>query len=657
MRNVFLFKVLRHIDLNGSIIVLFMMGLVGCRGDGIRFPWQEKPTLTSNPISTTTATVTPPRVLTICLGQEPESLYIYTEKQSAAMWSVLEAIYDGPFDLISGKENPVILQKTPTFEDGDLYLNPVSVTAGDLIVDANNDTIVMEKGIRFLPSGCGDNSCAVVWDGSSEIQMDQVSALFSLRSNIVWSDGVDLTAGDSRYSFELASNHLTITAKNSIDRTAAYDVIDDNTIKWVGVPGLLSAEIAGMFWSPLPKHILEAIPIEQLAVSDVTNRQPLGWGPYILKEWASGDHIELVKNPNYFRSNEGLPLFDSLIYRFVNPDSGGSLAALVAGQCDLVERTSNPQSDISLVADAVNSTKAKAVWKTGPVITQLAIGIKPATYDDGYNAAVDRPDFFRNPDTRLALAACIDRQQIIKTIFDSKAGLSTIDRLLGNYSNDNGNFGLEFDSDTGSKLLDEVGWKDTDNDPSTPRSAVNIPGIPDGTPFSLTLLNPSDTTSTKVAASIANSLSNCGIQIEQERMAFSELYAPGPDGKIFGRAFDIALINWQYSPIPACYLYTSEQIPNASNYWLGGNIIGYSNPDFDKSCSGLLRLQPGEADYELLLQKVVDLFSHDLPAIPLFNSPNVVITRSDFCAFNYDPSARSDLSNLEIFNYGSQCVP
>ena len=47
----------------------------------------------------------------------------------------------------------------------------------------------------------------------------------------------------------------------------------------------------------------------------------MGWGPYTVKEWVKGDHIELEKNPLYFRAGEGLPAFDKLIYRFLGQES------------------------------------------------------------------------------------------------------------------------------------------------------------------------------------------------------------------------------------------------------------------------------------------------------------------------------------------------
>jgi peptide/nickel transport system substrate-binding protein len=65
---------------------------------------------TSLPILTETPL---PRQLSICLGKEPKSLFLYEAVSSAAK-SVLAAIYDGPFDRQDFQIQPVILAKLPS---------------------------------------------------------------------------------------------------------------------------------------------------------------------------------------------------------------------------------------------------------------------------------------------------------------------------------------------------------------------------------------------------------------------------------------------------------------------------------------------------------------------------------------------------------------
>jgi peptide/nickel transport system substrate-binding protein len=636
-------------------ILLCVLCLAACTSSGVKLPWQKTATLTAAPSVTSAPTQAPTKELTVCLGEEPVSLYLYAERQSAAMWSVLEAIYDGPIDEGAGKYKAVILQKVPAFEDGDLTQTAIPVSSGNLVVDANDNIVALENGVSILPSGCKDSSCSIVWDGISEIKMDQVTAKFLLRNNLLWSDGMSLTAEDSLFSFTLDSDPATSTGKWRTDITYSYEMLDDLTLQWKGLPGYQGLEAQGMFWVPLPKHLLGGLPVSEIENADLATRTPMGWGPYVITEWVSGDHIRLEKNGNYFRASEGLPVFDQLVYRFIDPNGGGSLAALAAGQCDLLERSSDPQSNQVLVTDLLNSTDAKAEWKTGPEIVQLVIGMKPASYDNGYNAAIDRYNYFGDPITRQAMALCIDRQTLNIEIFNGKAGLASVADLLENQSSRTDTGSESYDRIAANKLFEQSGWMDADNNPATPRVAVNVSGVPSGTSLSLSLLSPSNTTSLAIASGIAKSLAGCGIEVKTTAYPFSELYAPGPEGLVFGRNFDLVLINWEYSLSPACYLYTTTQIPSAGNYWIGGNVSGYSNDEFDVACSSLMRAIPGDEDWELSLQLAAEYFKADLPALPLFKLPKLFLTRPEYCAFGFDPYARSDLSNLEIFNFGSKC--
>ncbi len=55
-----------------------------------------------------------------------------------------------------------------------------------------------------------------------------------------------------------------------------------------------------------------------------------------------------------------------------------------------------------------------------------------------------------------------------------------------------------------------------------------------------------------MAASIQESLGQCGIDVAVTALPADELYAPGPEGLVFGRQFDLTLIAWQAMPDLDC---------------------------------------------------------------------------------------------------------
>ena len=107
-----------------------------------------------------------------------------------------------------------------------------------------------------------------------------------------------------------------------------------------------------MFWGQYTAaELVEAVDAEALSV---------GWGPYIIDEWVKGDHITLHKNPNYWRADEGLPKFDNLVYRFVGENSNANIAAILSGECDIVDQTSHldDQSELLLELQAAGQLNA-----------------------------------------------------------------------------------------------------------------------------------------------------------------------------------------------------------------------------------------------------------------------------------------------------------
>src|SRR5664280_710766 len=183
-------------------VVLPMAGLLIALG-GLAACGSSKPTATAMPVTTNpvapTMSAILARALTVCVGQEPASLFPVNNPSLSAR-AVLAAVYDGPIDTNSYGYQPVILKDLPSLANGDAQLFQKSVYVGDEVVDATDTPVTLEIGIKVRPAGCHSDACAVVYDGKSALQMDQMQATFHLLPGLTWSDGQPLNAQDSVYA-------------------------------------------------------------------------------------------------------------------------------------------------------------------------------------------------------------------------------------------------------------------------------------------------------------------------------------------------------------------------------------------------------------------------------------------------------------------------
>jgi peptide/nickel transport system substrate-binding protein len=100
----------------------------------------------------------------------------------------------------------------------------------------------------------------------------------------------------------------------------------------------------------------------------------------------------------------------------------------------------------------------------------------------------------------------------------------------------------------------------------------------------------------------------------------------------------------------------SDQVPTKANKWLGVNISGYANPDFDALCRKGLSSLPGSPEYKDAYARVQTIFANDLPSVPLYMRIKAAATRSDMCNFSLDAFAVNDLWNIEEFEFGPTCA-
>lgn len=594
--------------------------------------------------------VQPTRLLSICTSREPASLFIYADGSAAAR-TILQAVYDGPYDLKGFTYQPVLLENVPGRPNGGVVIEPISVARGSIISDRDGNLVALAEGVSFLPSGCQEIGCARVYEGQEPAVMDQLVVRFRLRPGLAWSDGAPLTADDSIYSYQIARQLYPQTRTDFVPYTAAYQALDAQTVEWRGLPGYSTPDYALAFFAPLPRHQLGALAIQDLQASELVNRAPLGWGPYILEEWSPGNQITLRRNPSYFRAAEGLPVFDRMVFRFIS-DQDQAIAALLAGECDLLDDSLALESRLDQLQNLQQEGKLQVHIGQRMAWEHLDFGIQ------SLNPA--NLPHFQLKETRQAVAYCTDRQRIVNEITHGQAVVldqyvSPAHPLFNPQAKT-----YAFDPQAGAQILEGLGWIDGDGDPVTPRLAQGVPGIPDGTLFEVTLLVTEDAEKQRLGQILKDSLAQCGVRLNLQSLPAEQLFTPGPGGLLFGRNFALAQFGWAASAQPPCFLFTTSQIPGPSpeyvRSWGGANASGYSNPQFDQLCWQANRLLPDDSAYTIAQQQAQAILAEDLPVLPLYAGIQVVVANPALCGLQLDPVTESVLWNLETFDHDSACL-
>jgi len=268
----------------------------------------------------------------------------------------------------------------------------------------------------------------------------------------------------------------------------------------------------------------------------------------------------------------------------------------------------------------------------------LAYGISPAS---GYN----RPDFFEDVRVRQAIALCIDRQAIVNQVLGPSGRVlhSTLPPEHPLYAGDVlDTWG--YASVAGQTLLATAGWYDEDGDGV--REAHNVPGIADGTPFQVTYHTTGDPLRVQTAQLIGIYLAGCGIQASVETVLPEMLFAPGPEGVLFGRRFDLAQFSWRAAPDPVCDLFLSGQMPDVGR-WDRPNVVGFLDDEYDTACLSALEAPPGSGGYAAGHIEAQRIFSKQLPVLPLFQRLKITLARRSVIGLAPDTTQPSELWNIE----------
>lgn len=577
-----------------------------------------------------TPTPLPPKDLVVCMAAEPVDLYLYGDGSYAAN-SVRQALYEAPVLPVGYQYEALALTGVPSLAGGDARLEPVVVEAGDLVVNTAGEVVPLETGVAVR----GTTGQPVTFEGEPlAVQQLVVDSEFQ---PLVWSDGVAVTAADSVFSYEVAASGRSPQLDARVGYTASYEATGDHSVRWTGLPGFHEPDYATYVWTPLPRHQLGAFdPLELPDVAEAA-RTPLSYGAFVVAAWNPGEEIRLEPNPAYYRAAEGLPHLTSLTFRFLEPVPGG--LPLGVEQCGIVTQDLLTTGALPALDEAAAGRGLVAHTADAGVLEYIIFGVDSTP---GY--ARDHLNWFGDTRVRQAIAQCIDRESMTADLIGGQGRVAAayvppahplLPADLQTWA---------YNPSSANALLDEAGFAGRNE------AGVRI-GLENSQPFSITLgTNAESDLRLEIIARAQNDLAQCGIQVNPFSAPAATWFASGPDGPVFGRAFDLAQFAWLSRIEPECELFTTGEIPGSTALghagWDGVNVSGWSSEAYDAACGQALSLLPGQAGYDEAHQTALRLFATELPALPLFARLRVAAAAPEVVNFRLDPSVPSELWNV-----------
>jgi peptide/nickel transport system substrate-binding protein len=591
----------------------------------------------------------PPETLVVCLAQEPTTLFIYSpdyyDMGAHSAEAILEAVYDGPIDLVNYGFEPAIMDGLPDLTNGvDAVIEEVAVLEGGIYL--NPETRVPENlaiGSEYLPLGCRSPSCAETYQGG-EVMMERMVVDFHLQPGLFWSDGQPLTAADSVFSYQINADSATSTTKYLVDRTASYEALDEVSVRWFGIPGWFDPEYKSLFWTPFPEHLLGTYSVQEIHSLEIVHQEPIGWGPYAIREWQMGEQIVLDRNPYYQLPSGDEPFFDVLVFRFIGTELADAIQQLGTGECDVIDETF---LNMDALPDLIESQQAGQLDFTavpGSSLTRLDFNLEP----------LGDVRLLADVRTRQGLGMCINRQAIMEAVV-SEYGVVTdsfVSRVNPVYHETDD--GLLYDPQAGAQLLEETGWRYVQDPPEGPRQSLGVPWLLGGTPLAFELLVPAGAIEEQAATMISEDLAVCGAEVTVRAEEIAQLSTGWPDGLVFGRQFQAVVWTWPDWVVPLCQMYASSEIPSDDTLF-GSNAGAFRDAAYDAACERVLFDLPESESFSLAVIEVQTIFQEQRPAIPLFAQPRFIAYRPDLCGLSLDSLSFTAYWNIEEWNRAENC--
>ena len=366
---------------------------------------------------------------------------------------------------------------------------------------------------------------------------DGLTWTFHIRSDVRWHDGQPFTAHDVDFTFnriiynhdipssDRASFHFRYLDEDSgqwVESPMTVTALDDYTVQCI-LPGPFAPFLRYMGTSIYPKHILEKSVDDGSLASmwdiDTDPADITGTGPFTIQSYDPGERVVMQRNPDYWlKDAEGnsLPYLEQIVQVIV-PDLAAELAKFRSGESETHGVLGAELADLESLQEDENFT----VYRRGPAFgtTFMGFNMNPGVSPDTGEPYLtpEKLKWFRSKEFRQAIAHSMDKDTMIEDVYDGVGypQWASISPAAGDFHNPNVRR-YEYDIDKANKILDGLGWVDTNGN--------GIREDDDGNEIEFTLVtNTGNTVRGRVGSIVLEGLEAIGLKVDYRLVDFGDL--------------------------------------------------------------------------------------------------------------------------------------
>ncbi len=444
--------------------------------------------------------------------------------------------------------------------------------------DIEAASLVLEPLIRFNEKGemVPYLAAEVPTVANGGFSADFKTITYKLKPGLKWSDGSPLTAQDVVFTYDYCTGIKGCAKTNifaPVDKVTAVDPVTIRITFKTAAPYPYSV-FGGAGTPILQKAQFQDCLGDKAPSCTKQNFNPVGSGPFMVKDFRPNDVVQMVANPNF--RDPAKPAFATLTLKGGGDAAAAGRAVMETGEFDYAW---NLQLAPDVLAKMVKGGKGKTVSAFGTLVERIEMNLTDPSprHGDARSTTKHPHPFLTDMRVRKAWSLAIDRELLVEIGY-GPAGRPTCNLVPAPIAFASSNTDCIKQDMAGAKaLLDQAGWR------------MGSDGVRAKDGMKLEMLYQSSTNAVRqnFQTLIKQWWTELGVKVELRNIAASVFFggdAGSPD--TFQKFFaDVEMYANNFDGTdPESYLaeHVCDKIPRPETQWQGTNMNRYCNPEYDK---------------------------------------------------------------------------